>query len=198
MRSNKKKMPQDDSREIRMRRLLKLESSDEGRGGTDAIDKNGNKYELKTSFKKSKAVSTARAMNNNHLVRWRGIHWVFAFGTNYHRGFELTTFYYLSPQDMEDWFRQIETKLNEFSRVSELVKMHVLRHINKQEYKTLVSILKNGSQLNDPTIPYTYITSHGTLLIDPIHKSLQKLMKNANPNIAPPTINVVTLEDYFL
>lgn len=170
-------MPQDDAREISMRKTLKLLESGEGRDGLDAIDEFGNKFELKTSFKKSQAVSTARAVNRTHMRKWRTHHWIIGMGSNYQDGFMLNEFYYLSPTDMEEWIQGIEKKIDEFEKISEFAIQCVKdKNADTDIIYRLEKILKTGSILNDPNISKSYIVEHGTKLYEPYDVSLREIM----------------------
>jgi len=191
------KMPQDDLREIKMREILRLRESGLGRSGhSDAVDENDNKYELKTSFKRGKNISTARAVNHNHIIRWRTQHWVVAFGVNYHDRFELTEFYHLSPENMKEWIDSIEDKLNESKRIGDrVIEILMKNSVDVVMMKKVKYLLGVGSQLNDPNIPFKYIKHHGTLLTLPYHESLRQSVNNYSPKKQQPTLSIL---DYFI
>lgn len=170
-------MPQDDGREIAMRSVLRLSDSGEGREGSDAVDEFNNKYELKTTFKKDRGVSTARSVNFRHIARWREKHWIFALGNHYTDGFELTEYYYLSPQKMENWIMKVEDRLQERKRLSE----YTIQCLNTQLtpvpiLKKITTILTWGSKLNDPRIPIQYIKKNGVLLQHPVDEHLRNVI----------------------
>lgn len=96
---------QDDAREQQMLNLFNLiVPPDRTRGGLDAIlelDDDGEPipFELKSTTKSS--VATVRDFGPDHIVKWRHLHWLFAFYES-----DATTLrhcYYASPADMADW-----------------------------------------------------------------------------------------------
>jgi hypothetical protein len=101
---------QDDAREQQMLNLFNLTvPPDRTRGGLDAILEldDGSEpipFELKSTT--SKSVATVRDFGPDHIVKWRHLHWLFAF---YEK--DATTLrhcYYASPADMADWISERE------------------------------------------------------------------------------------------
>lgn len=174
-------MPQDDKREIAMRAILDLRESGEGREGSDAIDECDNKYELKTSFKKDRGVSTARSVNFRHVAKWREKHWIIAFGNHYKDGFNLTEFYYISPRNMEEWISKVECRLEERKELSDYTTKCLYECATSDVViKKINTILRWGSKLNDPRLPVAYIKSHGVLLEAPFDKYLRKVLDTSS------------------
>lgn len=101
---------QDDERERQMVLLFNLTvPEDRRRADVDALlelDKRAEPvpFELKSSTGKS--VSTVRDFGPDHIVKWRHLHWLFAFyGAG---GQHLRHCYYASPADMADWITDRE------------------------------------------------------------------------------------------
>jgi hypothetical protein len=101
---------QDDAREQQMLNLFNLVvPPDRTRGGLDAIlDLDDGSapipFELKSTT--STSVATVRDFGPDHIVKWRRLHWLFAF---YER--DATTLrhcFYASPADMAEWITDRE------------------------------------------------------------------------------------------
>lgn len=80
-----------------------------GREGNDAIDKNGNEYELKSvNTLLTKSFSTHHHMNPVIIQKYRKVDWVFAV----YEGIELKEIYRLTPKQLEPYYHKWETKWN--------------------------------------------------------------------------------------
>ncbi|MEO6452841.1 MAG: helix-turn-helix domain-containing protein [Ginsengibacter sp.] len=80
-----------------------------GREGNDAIDENGNEYELKSvNIKLTKSFSTHHHMNPVIIKKYRKVNWIFAV----YEGIELIEIYKLTPQQIEPYYKKWETKWN--------------------------------------------------------------------------------------
>ena len=78
-----------------------------GREGNDAVDDNGQEYELKSvNIALTKSFSTHHHMNPTIIAKYRKVPWIFAV----YRGIELLEIYRLEPSDMEPWYRKWEDK----------------------------------------------------------------------------------------
>lgn len=78
-----------------------------GREGNDAVDADGNEYELKTvNIKLTRAFSTHHHMNPGIIAKYRKVNWIFAV---YHH-IELHSVYLMSAQQMEPFFTRWEQK----------------------------------------------------------------------------------------
>lgn len=78
-----------------------------GREGNDAIDKNGQEYELKSvNTLLTQSFSTHHHMNPTIIAKYRLVPWIFAA----YEGIELRKIYRLEPSDMEHWYTSWETK----------------------------------------------------------------------------------------
>ncbi len=103
-------LAQDDARERQMLNLFNLTlPPDRTRGGLDAVldlDDGSEPvpFELKSSTGNS--VSTVRDFGPAHIVKWRRLHWLFAFYAN--DAITLLHCYYASPADMADWITEKE------------------------------------------------------------------------------------------
>lgn len=78
-----------------------------GRLGNDAVDQEGNEYELKSvNIEKTKSFSTHHHLNPTIILKYRKVDWIFAV----YRGIEIVEIYRLTPQDMEPYYLQWEDK----------------------------------------------------------------------------------------
>lgn len=79
------------------------------RGGADATDRLGRKYEMKSlNIDLSSNFTTNHHLNNNVLASYRKVGWLFAM----YRGIELTTIYSMEPFQLEPLFQKWEQVLN--------------------------------------------------------------------------------------
>jgi hypothetical protein len=79
-----------------------------GREGNDAIDDEGNEYELKSvNTLLTKNFSTHHHMNPIIIAKYRKVGWFFAV----YEGIELKAIYKLTPADLEPFFAKCEEKL---------------------------------------------------------------------------------------
>lgn len=102
------------------------------REGSDAKDRYGNLWELKTlnlNNKSKSGFTTNHHVNHSRIEAFRKERWLFSL----YKGIELIEVYAVSPKDLEekfsDWERQIEEK--------------------------------KGEDLNNPKIPVAFVKSHG-------------------------------------
>lgn len=80
-----------------------------GREGNDAIDKNGNEYELKSvNILLTKSFSTHHHMNPVIIAKYRKVDWIFAV----YESIELKEIYRLTPLQLEPYYIIWETKWN--------------------------------------------------------------------------------------
>lgn len=80
-----------------------------GREGNDAVDDEGNEYELKSvNTLLTKSFSTHHHMNSIIIAKYRKVDWFFAV----YEGIELKAIYRLTPADLEPFFAKCEEKLN--------------------------------------------------------------------------------------
>jgi hypothetical protein len=78
-----------------------------GREGNDAVDANGNEYELKSlNSLLVSSFSTHHHMNPTIIAKYRLVDWVFAV----YEAIELKRIYLLKPADMEPYYKKWETK----------------------------------------------------------------------------------------
>lgn len=78
-----------------------------GREGNDAVDDEGNEYELKSvNIRLTKSFSTHHHMNPTIIAKYRKVHWFFAI----YEGIELKAIYKLTPADLEPYFTAWEKK----------------------------------------------------------------------------------------
>jgi len=78
-----------------------------GREGNDAVDSNGNEYELKSAnIQLTRSFSTHHHMNPTIIAKYRKVDWIFAI----YDGIELLEVYKLTPDLMEVYYDAWETK----------------------------------------------------------------------------------------
>lgn len=78
-----------------------------GREGNDAIDADGNEYELKSvNVLLTTSFSTHHHMNPGIIAKYRKVAWIFAV----YRGIELEAIYRMTPEDLEPFYSRWETK----------------------------------------------------------------------------------------
>lgn len=78
-----------------------------GREGNDAVDPDGNEYELKSLNRQLvKSFSTHHHMNPTIIEKYRQVAWIFAVYDN----IELGEVYLLEPSDLEPYYEKWETK----------------------------------------------------------------------------------------
>jgi len=78
-----------------------------GREGNDAIDKEGNEYEIKSvNIELTKSFSTHHHMNPTIIRKYREVIWIFAV----YRGIELQALYRLFGSDLEPYFSKWESE----------------------------------------------------------------------------------------
>ena len=78
-----------------------------GREGNDAVDANGNQYELKSvNIALTKSFSTHHHMNPTIIAKYRQVAWVFAV----YQGIELLEIYRLPPDGLSPYYDKWETK----------------------------------------------------------------------------------------
>lgn len=89
-----------------------------GREGNDAIDAEGNEYELKTinrSLNKNAGVTTHHHLNRDILAKYRAVKaWYIAV----YEGIELMEIYKVSPETLEEKFSEWEKKLNTLDSIN--------------------------------------------------------------------------------
>lgn len=78
-----------------------------GREGNDAVDDEGNEYELKSvNTKLTKSFSTHHHMNPIIIKKYRRVSWIFAV----YEGIELRKIFRLTPEDLEYYYSRWEEK----------------------------------------------------------------------------------------
>ncbi|NJL13691.1 MAG: helix-turn-helix domain-containing protein [Microscillaceae bacterium] len=78
-----------------------------GREGNDAVDAEGNEYELKSvNVSLTKSFSTHHHMNPVIIEKYRKVNWIFAV----YRGIEIVEIYKLIPEDLEPYYSKWESK----------------------------------------------------------------------------------------
>src|SRR5690606_22836970 len=78
-----------------------------GREGNDAVDEDGNEYELNSvNISLTKSFSTHHHMNPTIIVKYRKVDWIFAV----YRGIEILEIYRLTPENLEPYYSKWEKK----------------------------------------------------------------------------------------
>ena len=158
----KKRQVQDDLREEILTRSLKLTRTGK-RIGPDAKDEHGNLYELKTTTKQG--LSTARDIGPEYLARMRIQYLIAARGRNTDYGFSIEDIYFLHPDDLDNWIKPIEDRLQaDMDIVNQAHSALSALGAGVDTLKRILAIGKRGITLNNPKIPWQYVTDHGTRL----------------------------------
>lgn len=124
-----------------------------GREGNDAVDNEGNEYELKTvniALGKSRGVTTHHHLNLGILAKYRAVHaWYVAL----YRGILLQQIYRLTPAELEPVFGEWETRL-----------------------------LASGDRpLNNPKIPLRFVRERGALVYPTATEQQARLLPPSSP-----------------
>lgn len=78
-----------------------------GREGNDAVDDEGNEYELKSvNIRLTRSFSTHHHMNPTIISKYRQVSWIFAV----YEGIEIKTIYLMTPTDLEPYYQRWEEK----------------------------------------------------------------------------------------
>jgi len=81
-----------------------------GREGNDAVDENGNEYELKSvNTKLTKSFSTHHHMNPGLIKKYKKVNWIFAV----YEGIELIEIYKLTPKQLNPYYKKWNKKWQE-------------------------------------------------------------------------------------
>ncbi len=153
---------QDDAREIQIINLCSLIKSDV-RDGIDAFDESGNLFEIKSTTKKSKSISTARDVHLHTVERWRKQHWIMAWGSKTEKGMDIKELYVAHPDDLEPFFQKVESKIR---KKYEVAAKFIMANTSEPEEDRVeaLKVVKRGSSLNDPTISWKLIRERCTPL----------------------------------
>lgn len=77
------------------------------REGNDAIDDEGNEYELKSvNIRLTRSFSTHHHMNPTIIAKYRRVNWIFAV----YEGIEIKTIFLMTPTDLEPYYQRWEQK----------------------------------------------------------------------------------------
>lgn len=80
-----------------------------GREGNDAVDQNGDEYELKSvNIELTRSFSTHHHMNPVIIEKYRKVDWIFAV----YKGIELVEIHRMTPDNLEPYYNKWETKWN--------------------------------------------------------------------------------------
>ena len=78
-----------------------------GREGNDAVDDDGNEYELKSvNIDLTRSFSTHHHMNPTIIAKYRKVDWIFAV----YAGIEIKTIFLMTPTDLEPYYQRWEVK----------------------------------------------------------------------------------------
>lgn len=171
---NRGRRVQDDNREAALARVLELQRSD-SRIGPDATDELGNQFELKTTTTKS--LSTGRDVGIEYLRRMRTQYLIAARGRQTDYAFTFDEIYFLHPVDLENWIQLHEARLQGDWDIVE--RAHgALTAVGAcvNTLRRLLSIGRRGITLNNPKIPWKYISNNGTLLGENASLDLRELV----------------------
>ena len=78
-----------------------------GREGNDAVDADGNEFELKTlNLLLTPSFSTHHHMNPKIIAKYRKVNWIFAT----YEGIEIKAIFLMTPKDLEYYYKRWEEK----------------------------------------------------------------------------------------
>lgn len=154
----RRRQVQDDIRERQLADQLQLERSP-SRTGSDAKDEFGNRYELKTVTTNS--VTTGRDVGLPYLARLRDSFLVCARGVNTDYGFRTESIYFLSPDMMEDWITNLETKILADAALVDTAVEALEATGFEGDVQRLRYLASRGFTVNNPKISWAYIVGHG-------------------------------------
>lgn len=141
--------------------VTQLNNLTESREGNDAIDSEGNEYELKSvNINLTKSFSTNHHINQHIIDKYRKVDWIFAV----YKGIELLEIYKLTPKDLEYYYQLWENKLN----------TALLEAKEKGDSQETIDRI----HINNPKIPLKYVKEHGVLLYENKELSDFKFAKN--------------------
>jgi hypothetical protein len=81
-----------------------------GREGNDAMDDDGNEYELKSvNINLTRSFSTHHHMNPAIIAKYRKVNWIFAV----YEGIEIKTIFLMTSADLEQYYARWEAKWHE-------------------------------------------------------------------------------------
>lgn len=172
------KRVQDDSREGALRNLFGLHPSG-SRMGSDATDDFGIPFELKSTTKTG--VSTARDVGPHTIARWRQHHWIIAKGSSTEFGYLPEEIYYLSPADMEPYFRALEGRFEKDLRLMRrTLKELKAANFSSANIARLEHLIQRGLTLNNPKIPWRFVVEHGTKITENHAETLRQLVHGSS------------------
>jgi hypothetical protein len=155
--------------------MFELQQANHNRTGPDAADEKGRLYELKSTTRDR--VSSARDVGMDHLTKWRKLNWIFGRGNYKGRTFDFEQIYFLTPEQMEPWFKAMESKLTRddalFKRVLKVLER---TGFNAAEREQVQRAFRRGVLLNDPKITWTFVQMQGVRIDRDHARQLRKLV----------------------
>ncbi len=127
--------------------------SEERRMGVDALDADGNPFEIKTGTKES--ITTARDVGPHTLDVWRREYWIIAAGRNTaESGFIIDRLYVAHPDQLEPFFTKLEVMFAQNLGVCEEVLAAAEgAGVDPDKIRLIQSIALRGMTKNNPKIP---------------------------------------------
>lgn len=181
-----------------MKDLFDLQDSGEGIHGTDSIDENGNKVELKSGARKD-GFSSTRNLSTITTTKWRKSHWIFGHGVDRGGVFTFKQFWYVSPIRMAIWLDEIDSILAMRQKMAdEMYELYVAtRTFSKTELRHLNQIKKRGVNLNDPMFKMKFVLEHGVELHKPYPKTFRQALDCSTITPQDLIVKPATLELFF-
>jgi hypothetical protein len=144
--------------------------------GADALDGDGNEFELKSAGGTN--VTTARDVGPHTIEKWRQRYWIIARGPNFKTGFRIDQIYILHPKDLEGWFRKLEARFAKDQALLSRAKICLKKaNFPKESMKRLEELVSRGKTLNNPKIPWDYVSRHGTDVTKGTRKSVRDFVR---------------------
>jgi hypothetical protein len=171
---------------MQMARLLRLARTGT-RTGDDAVDENGNRFELKSTTKGD--VGTGRDVGEVYFARMERRYLVCAMGTNTQFGFTIQRLWFLAPSALEPWIRSRRDGLRKDRELVNRLLAAAPGTLTGDEEKRLRYLVDRGSTLNNPKISRSYIERHGTLLSDADVATQLRQLVAAHPIPQPASVD---------
>jgi hypothetical protein len=169
------KKPHDRDREDALRKLFDLQQANQNRTGSDAVDKTGRYYELKSTTRDR--VSTAREIGPDHLEKWRRLYWIFGRGCYVGNTFVFEQTYSLTPVQMAPRIDRIEPKVTGddvlFSRALSGLDTN---GFTSAECDRVQRAYRRGVLLNHAKNSWGYVQAHGVEIMAKHSSRLRKLL----------------------
>lgn len=164
---------QDDRREKLITSLCGLMECPDGRNGTDAMDENGELYELKSTG--TKDIPFPKRTTLNTIQRYKNLHWLVSRGDNYDTGYVIRELYYLPPIRMQPFLGSLEDQISKHLQVWDfIVDKSKVDRLSVESRKYYDRFYMQIASLNSPWMKWSYVQKNGVELFEPYDASLRE------------------------